>query len=297
MSGYLVKNQRGDYFYVDDASIYKQEDVIEIPEGAKLLTSDNISQLTFWDGDRSYNIHLDRAWGFPCNGRLNFKQYCEFGYTVLWYRKEEAKLKEYLDKEKGYTLVNDSAKRTTDWIEVPEGANFFVDNGDGGIFFKAMNSHDTWSINRGDKEWKHGAVEMSEYMDAFGECKIVWRREDESIVDAELDEDELIMDKAKVPQHIIDSVTQSLSKVDETLSERQSQYGCFEDVAFVTENIISIMKRCGYDNMPHPHRMAMYMIVSKMARLVNGDCNHLDSWHDIGGYAKLIENLIGGENE
>lgn len=83
--------------------------------------------------------------------------------------------------------------------------------------------------------------------------------------------------------------------VNDTLAERQSQYGCFEDVAFVTENIISVMKKCNFDNMPHPHKMAMYMIASKMARIVNGDFNHKDSWHDIQGYAKLIEKLIGGE--
>jgi hypothetical protein len=88
-----------------------------------------------------------------------------------------------------------------------------------------------------------------------------------------------------------------LSKVDVTLLERQSQYGCFEDVAFVTQGIIDLLRKCKYDNMPKSHQMALYMIASKMARLVNGDHNHIDSWHDIGGYSKLIENLIGGESE
>uniref|UniRef100_A0AB39C8U9 DUF6378 domain-containing protein n=1 Tax=Acinetobacter phage vB_AbaM-SPB TaxID=3236747 RepID=A0AB39C8U9_9CAUD len=85
--------------------------------------------------------------------------------------------------------------------------------------------------------------------------------------------------------------------VEGTLAERQKTYGCFEDVATVTEEIIKALKIGNYDNMPNPHKMAMYMIASKMARLANGDHNHLDSWHDIGGYSKLIEKLIGGENE
>jgi hypothetical protein len=34
---------------------------------------------------------------------------------------------------------------------------------------------------------------------------------------------------------------------------------------------------------------ALDMIVHKMSRLVNGDCYHRDSWHDIMGYAKLID--------
>lgn len=91
----------------------------------------------------------------------------------------------------------------------------------------------------------------------------------------------------------VDNVSEKLSKVDETLKERQSQYGCFEDVAFVTQGFIEIMNKCRYKEIPQPHQMALYMIASKMARLVNGDCNHKDSWHDIGGYAKLIEDLIG----
>lgn len=86
--------------------------------------------------------------------------------------------------------------------------------------------------------------------------------------------------------------------VDATLAERQSTYGNFEDVAFVTENIMSILAQVrvnGLNDLPNTHRMALYMIASKMARIVNGDFNHLDSWHDIGGYSKLIEKLIKGE--
>lgn len=86
--------------------------------------------------------------------------------------------------------------------------------------------------------------------------------------------------------------------IESTLAERQSTYGNFEDVAFVTENIMSILARVrpnGLQDLPNTHRMALYMIASKMARIVNGDFNHLDSWHDIGGYAKLVEKLIDGE--
>ena len=82
--------------------------------------------------------------------------------------------------------------------------------------------------------------------------------------------------------------------IEATLAERQAQYGCFEDVAFVTENIMAVLSKVrtnGLSDLPHPHRMALYMIASKMARIVNGDFNHKDSWHDIGGYSKLVEDL------
>ena len=31
------------------------------------------------------------------------------------------------------------------------------------------------------------------------------------------------------------------------------------------------------------------MITNKMARIVNGDPNYIDNWHDIAGYATLVE--------
>lgn len=83
--------------------------------------------------------------------------------------------------------------------------------------------------------------------------------------------------------------------IEATLAERQAQYGCFEDVAFVTENIMATLSKVhsnGLTDLPHTHRMALYMIASKMARIVNGDFNYRDNWHDIGGYSKLIEDLL-----
>jgi hypothetical protein len=38
------------------------------------------------------------------------------------------------------------------------------------------------------------------------------------------------------------------------------------------------------------------MIQHKIARILNGDPNYHDSWHDIGGYSKLVaDRLIGIE--
>lgn len=83
--------------------------------------------------------------------------------------------------------------------------------------------------------------------------------------------------------------------VDATLTERQSQYGCYEDVAHVTQQILSALRVGNYDELPAPMKESLHMIASKMARIVNGDPEYLDNWHDIGGYAKLIEKLIKGE--
>lgn len=89
--------------------------------------------------------------------------------------------------------------------------------------------------------------------------------------------------------------------IEQTLAERQSTYGNFEDVAFVTENIMHTLAKVrganGLNDLPHTHRMALYMIASKMARIVNGDFNSIDGWHDIAGYATLVERLIGDQSD
>jgi len=37
------------------------------------------------------------------------------------------------------------------------------------------------------------------------------------------------------------------------------------------------------------------MIFSKIARILNGDPNHLDSWTDIAGYATLVADRLQGK--
>ena len=83
--------------------------------------------------------------------------------------------------------------------------------------------------------------------------------------------------------------------IQDTLKQRASTYGGFEDVARTTEVIMEELGRVrvnGLSELPYPHRMALYMIASKMSRIVNGDFNFIENWHDISGYAKLVEDLI-----
>lgn len=197
-------------------------------------------------------------------------------------------IKEFLEKQaNGYVLVKDTCKRSEDWIEVPDGAELYV-------YFNEFDRHNFYkcgfsAIWQDDGYWDNDMSDYIEYCKKDG--TILWQRpqQPESLPFID-DEVQSINDQYAE----IEQVRQQ--SIDATLAERQSTYGSFEDVAFVTENIISVLKKCNYDSMPHTHRMAMYMISSKMARIANGDFNHLDSWHDIGGYAKLIENLIKENN-
>ena len=47
-------------------------------------------------------------------------------------------------------------------------------------------------------------------------------------------------------------------------------------------------------NLKSYQRESLDMIVHKIARILNGDPNHVDSWHDIAGYATLVELELKG---
>jgi len=80
---------------------------------------------------------------------------------------------------------------------------------------------------------------------------------------------------------------------DEVLRERGRNYGDFVDHALLTQSLKAAMH-----NHPNWLRLApdmaeaLEMIQHKIGRIVNGDPEYADSWVDIQGYARLIENRL-----
>lgn len=202
-------------------------------------------------------------------------------------------MKEYLNTETyEYKLAH--TKPDGEWAEIPEGADFYVRSKmyEDNFFFCMDNSgvietYDTMLKN----QW-HREKLKTKYLSKNYE--ILWQRPTQPEALPFIDDN---------PQSINDQYAEieqvRQQSIDATLAERQSTYGNFEDVAFVTENIMSILAQVrvnGLNDLPNTHRMALYMIASKMARIVNGDFNFIESWHDISGYAKLVEDLIKENN-
>lgn len=81
-----------------------------------------------------------------------------------------------------------------------------------------------------------------------------------------------------------------------TLETRATTYGKFENLAKVSQSLKTAM----FDTLEvrsflaPDQREALEMIASKIARIINGDPNCVDSWHDIGGYAQLIADRLRG---
>ena len=81
-----------------------------------------------------------------------------------------------------------------------------------------------------------------------------------------------------------------MSEINNTLNERGERYGKFKDVASTTYALQEILRDAkSYKHMSDDQVIALDMICNKIARIVNGDPSYLDNWHDIAGYATLVE--------
>lgn len=86
--------------------------------------------------------------------------------------------------------------------------------------------------------------------------------------------------------------------VDETLNERGARYGTFDKQAEVTQELKRTIRCClalRRKSLVDDQQEALDMICSKIARIVNGDADYHDNWHDIAGYARLIADRLEGK--
>lgn len=85
-------------------------------------------------------------------------------------------------------------------------------------------------------------------------------------------------------------------RLDNTLNERSKTYGKYEDQASFAQSLKELLRTAqGWANLTLPQRESMEMIATKQARILFGDPDHVDGWHDIAGYSTLIEKILKGE--
>jgi hypothetical protein len=81
-----------------------------------------------------------------------------------------------------------------------------------------------------------------------------------------------------------------MNNIDNTLDERGSRYGEFPEHARIAQNIKRAMQDSPrWHELPDYMREALEMNAHKTARILNGDPYYEDSWHDIIGYTRLVE--------
>lgn len=78
--------------------------------------------------------------------------------------------------------------------------------------------------------------------------------------------------------------------VQQTLDERGARYGDFTDHAQICQDLKLVMtETAGWQKLSNDKKQALEVIADKIARILNGDPNYKDNWHDIQGYAKIAE--------
>ena len=83
------------------------------------------------------------------------------------------------------------------------------------------------------------------------------------------------------------------TNIEKVLAERGSRYGEFEEHAFITQSIKRAMvNSSNWKRLSDDMKEALEMIAHKMGRILNGDPKYIDSWTDIIGYAKLVEDYL-----
>lgn len=81
--------------------------------------------------------------------------------------------------------------------------------------------------------------------------------------------------------------------IDNTLNERGARYGDFTDHARICQGLKRhMMSQAGWGRLEDVHKQALDVIADKIARILSGDPNYADNWHDIQGYAKLVEDRL-----
>ena len=87
-----------------------------------------------------------------------------------------------------------------------------------------------------------------------------------------------------------------MSAIDKTLDERGQRYGEFTGHAEVTQRLKRAMGcHPGWRKLADDQREALEMTAHKIGRILNGDPDYIDSWHDIIGYVRLVEQRLERE--
>ena len=81
--------------------------------------------------------------------------------------------------------------------------------------------------------------------------------------------------------------------IDETLAERGNRYGEFDEHARITQAIKAAMADSpNWTTLSADKKEALEMVAHKVGRILNGDPEYHDSWHDIIGYTKLVADKL-----
>ena len=85
-----------------------------------------------------------------------------------------------------------------------------------------------------------------------------------------------------------------VADIETTLKERGEQHGSFKENPLIIQKLKSVLRQgVNWSNLTHDKKEALEMIAFKIGRILSGSLfNTKDSWHDIAGYATLIDRTL-----
>jgi len=88
--------------------------------------------------------------------------------------------------------------------------------------------------------------------------------------------------------------SETIASIDKTLEERGIRYGVFKTHAKISQSIkFAMMDSPNWEKLSDDKKEALEMTAHKIGRILNGDAEYKDSWHDIIGYIRLVEVTLG----
>lgn len=73
------------------------------------------------------------------------------------------------------------------------------------------------------------------------------------------------------------------------LDQREKNYGDYSDVSDTSQRIKYVLRQNpGWEDLYPFQRESLDMIANKIARIINGNNEYVDSWVDICGYSQLV---------
>jgi hypothetical protein len=84
-----------------------------------------------------------------------------------------------------------------------------------------------------------------------------------------------------------------MSDLDNTLEERGTRYGELIDNGGVAQALKKVFRAApNWSRLAADQQEALDQIASKVSRALTGDPEYSDNWHDIAGYATLVDERL-----
>jgi len=86
--------------------------------------------------------------------------------------------------------------------------------------------------------------------------------------------------------------------IETILAERGATYGEYPVGARIAMDMFDVAQASpSYRKMTAGQQYAVFMILAKLSRALNGDPNHIDDWRDVVGYATLVLETLNGDDK